>query len=96
MIKNFKSWIKSAGIRAIKTFAQTFLATIGTGAAVLGDVNWVIVLSSATLAAVLSLVTSVAGLPEVKPQEEAMVEPVTSEELEQVKEEINNENAKEM
>lgn len=96
MIKNFKSWIKSAGIRAIKTFAQTFLATIGTGAAVLGDVNWVIVLSSATLAAILSLVTSVAGLPEVKSKEEAVVEPVTSEELEQVKEEINNENAKEM
>lgn len=96
MIKNFKSWIKSAGIRAIKTFAQTFLATIGTGAAVLGDVNWVIVLSSATLAAILSLVTSVAGLPEVRSKEEAVVEPVTSEELEQVKEEINNENAKEM
>ena len=66
MIKNFKSWIKSAGIRAIKTFAQTFLATIGTGAAVLGDVNWAMVLSSAALAAILSIVTSLAGLPEVK------------------------------
>ena len=76
MIKNFKSWIKSAGIRALKTFAQTFLATIGTGAAVLGDVNWAIVLSSAVLSAILSLVTSLAGLPEVKANEEEKVEDV--------------------
>lgn len=69
MIKNFKSWIKSALIRAVKTFAQTFLATIGTGAVVLGDVNWVMVASSAALAAVLSIATSVAGLPEVKEKE---------------------------
>lgn len=66
MITNFKAWIKSAGIRAIKTFAQTFLSVIGCGAAVLGDVNWAMVLSSATLAAILSIATSVAGLPEVK------------------------------
>lgn len=70
MIKNFKEWIKSAGVRAIKTFAQTFLATIGTGAAVLGDVNWAMVISASALAAVLSLVTSVAGLPEVKDKDE--------------------------
>ena len=95
MIKNFKSWIKSAGIRALKTFAQTFVATIGTGAAVLGDVNWLMVLSSAALAAILSLATSLAGLPEVKTEEEAMVEPVTSEELEKMKEDINNEPVKE-
>ena len=69
MIKNFKSWIKSAGIRALKTFAQTFVATIGTGAAVLGDVNWVMVISASVLAAVLSLATSLAGLPEVKMEE---------------------------
>ena len=94
MIKNFKSWIKSAGIRALKTFAQTFLATIGTGAAVLGDVNWLMALSSATLAAILSLATSLAGLPEVK-TEEAKVEAVTPEEIEQVKEDINNEPIKE-
>ena len=74
MIKNFKSWIKSAGIRALKTFAQTFVATIGTGAAVLGDVNWVMVLSSAALAAILSLATSLAGLPEVKAEEAKKVE----------------------
>lgn len=66
MIKNFKSWIKCAGIRAIKTFAQTFVATIGTGALTLGSVNWALVASSATLAAIMSLATSLAGLPEVK------------------------------
>lgn len=69
MIKNFKSWIKSAGIRALKTFAQTFISVIGTGAAVLGDVNWVMVLSSAALAAILSIATSLAGLPEVNAKE---------------------------
>ena len=74
MIKNFKSWFKSAGIRALKTFAQTFLATIGTGAAVLGDVNWIMVLSSAALAAILSLATSLAGLPEVKALVEDVIE----------------------
>lgn len=65
-MKNFKQWFKSAGIRAIKTFAQTFVATIGTGAACLGSVNWAMVLSSAALAAILSIGTSLAGLPEVK------------------------------
>ena len=60
-----KEWFKAAGIRAIKTIAQTAIATIGT-AAVLGDVNWVMVASSAALAGVLSLLTSVAGLPEIK------------------------------
>ena len=60
-----KVWFKAAGIRAIKTIAQTAIATIGT-AAVLGDVNWVMVASAAALAGVLSLLTSVAGLPEIK------------------------------
>ena len=60
-----KEWLKCAGIRAIKTVAQTAIATIGT-AAVLGDVNWVMVASAAALAGGLSLLTSVAtGLPEV-------------------------------
>lgn len=87
MIKNFKSWIKSAGIRALKTFAQTFVATIGTGAAVLGDVNWLMVLSSAALAAILSIATSLAGLPEVKTNEEAQSETIEqTEEPEKVEE----------
>ena len=60
-----KEWLKCAGIRAIKTVAQTAIATIGT-AAVLGDVNWVLVASAAALAGVLSLLTSFStGLPEV-------------------------------
>lgn len=59
-----KTWLKAAGIRAVKTVAQTAVATIGT-AAVLGDVNWVMVGSASVLAGILSLLTSVAGLPEV-------------------------------
>ena len=58
------SWIKAAGIRAIKTVAQTAVATIGTSA-VLSEVDWRIVLSASVLAGILSLLTSVAGLPEV-------------------------------
>lgn len=60
-----KKWLKAAGVRAIKTVAQTAIATIGT-AAVLGDVNWLMVGSAAVLAGVLSILTSIAGLPEVK------------------------------
>lgn len=57
-------WWKAAGVRAIKTVAQTAVATIGTSAAI-GDVNWLMVGSASLLAGVLSLLTSVAGLPEV-------------------------------
>lgn len=60
-----KSWIKAAAVRAIKTVAQTAIATIGTSA-VIGDVNWVMVASASALAGVLSILTSIAGLPEVK------------------------------
>lgn len=60
-----KKWIKAAGIRAIKTIAQTAIATIGTSA-VLNEVDWTIVVSASLLAGLLSILTSVAGLPELK------------------------------
>lgn len=60
-----EKWIKAAGVRAVKTMAQSAIAMIGTSA-VLDDVNWVGVISAAVLAGVLSLLTSVAGLPECK------------------------------
>lgn len=61
---DFKSWIKAAGIRAIKTVAQTAVAMIGTSV-IISDVNWIAVASASVLAGVLSLLTSVAGLPEL-------------------------------
>lgn len=65
MSNYWKNWIKAAGVRAVKTVAQTAVATIGTSA-VLGDVNWVMVASASALAGILSLLTSIAGIPEVK------------------------------
>lgn len=62
-MRDWKTWIKAAGIRAIKTCAQTAIATIGA-AAVLSDVDWAIVASASVLAGVLSLLTSIAGIPE--------------------------------
>ena len=64
-MNNWKKWAKAAGIRAIKTVAQTAVATIGTTAA-MSDVDWMLVGSTSMLAGILSLLTSVAGLPELK------------------------------
>lgn len=65
MSETAKKWIKAAGVRAIKTVAQTAVATIGTSVA-MGDVNWITVGSASLLAGILSLLTSIAGLPELK------------------------------
>lgn len=64
-MSKFKTWIKAAGIRAIKTVAQTAVATIGTSV-MISDVNWVQVVSVSAVAGILSLLTSLAGLPEVR------------------------------
>lgn len=64
----FKAWLKAAGIRAIRTLAQTAVATIGS-AVVLDDVNFHVVISASILSAIISLLTSVAGLPELKVEE---------------------------
>lgn len=64
-MSNWKTWAKAAAVRAVKTVAQTAVATIGTSA-VISDINWAVVTSAAVLAGGLSLLTSVAGLPEVK------------------------------
>lgn len=69
MSNYWKNWIKASGVRAVKTVAQTAVATIGTSA-VLGDVNWVMVASASALAGILSLLTSIAGIPEVEGDDE--------------------------
>lgn len=65
MRKKFLKWLKAASVRALKTVAQTMIATVGTSA-ILSAVDWKLVISSATLAGLLSLLTSVAGIPEIK------------------------------
>lgn len=62
---DWKAWIKAAGVRALKTVAQTAIATIGT-TAVMEEVNWLMVGSASLLAGILSLLTSLAGLPELE------------------------------
>lgn len=69
MKKNFKLWIKCAGIRAIKTVCQTAIATIGTSA-VMSEVNWLLVGSASLLSGILSLLTSIAGIPEVEGEDD--------------------------
>ena len=63
-----KKWLKASAIRAVKTMAQTAVATIGTSA-VMGDVNWVMVASASALSGIISILTSVAGIPEVRSKE---------------------------
>lgn len=65
MKKNFKTWLKAAAIRAVKTFSQTFLSFITVGLAI-NDINWINVLSVSAVALIYSVLTSIAGLPEVK------------------------------
>lgn len=67
---NWKEWAKAALIRAIRTFAQAMLAYIGTGALVLGDVNWIAALSAGGFGFISAWLLALAGLPEVKPPEE--------------------------
>ena len=64
-MRDWKKWAKAAGIRAVKTVAQTFVATVGS-AVTMGEVNWQMVISASALAGILSLATSVAGLPELQ------------------------------
>lgn len=68
---NWRAWAKAAGIRAIRTFAEAMLAYIGTGAVVLGDVNWIAALSAGGFGAVCAILLALAGLPEVKDDGEA-------------------------
>ena len=62
---NWKKWLKAAAIRSIRTFAESALAYIGTGAMLIGDVNWLCVLSAGAMGAVISILLALAGLPEV-------------------------------
>ena len=71
---NWKDWIKAALIRAVRTFAEAALAYIGTGAVVLGDVNWLAALSAGAFGFVCAMLLALAGLPEVKPPDEETAE----------------------
>lgn len=71
MKEKTKKWLKAAGIRALKTAAQAALAVVGTSTVFIHEINWLLVLSASALAAVLSLITSLAGLPEVEQEDTA-------------------------
>jgi len=71
MSKKFKNWLKAATVRAMKTVAQTALATMST-TALITEVNWIVVASTSAMAGLLSLLTSVAGLPELKEESEVV------------------------
>ena len=77
MKRCWKDWLRKAGIRALKTVAQTALAAIGTSA-VISEINWLMVGSTSLIAGVLSLLTSLAGIPEECPEEMKAAEPPTS------------------
>lgn len=66
---DWKTWLKAAAIRAVRTFAESALAYIGTGAVVLGDVNWLAAFSAGAFGAICALLLALAGLPEAKPPE---------------------------
>ena len=70
-MKNWKNWLKAALIRAVRTFAEAALAYIGTGALVLGDVNWIAALSAGGFGFVTAILLALTGLPEVKPPDES-------------------------
>lgn len=72
---DWKKWLKAAGIRAVRTFAEAALAYIGTGAVVLGDVNWLAALSAGAFGAVTALLLALTGLPEVDKAEDSTLEP---------------------
>ena len=72
--KKIGKWAKAAGIRAVRTFAEAALAYIGTGATVLGDVNWTAALSAGAFGAVTAILLALAGLPEVKAEPEQLEE----------------------
>lgn len=72
MLGNFKEWLKAAATRAIRTMAQSALAIIGTSALTMGDVDWKMVVSASALAALISLLTAIAGLPEVKAEDKGV------------------------
>ena len=77
-MEKFKKWIAKAGVRALKTFAQTAASLVTVGAMV-SEIDWKLVLSSAAVAAVYSLLTSIAGLPEIKLEEELEEEKINEE-----------------